>query len=86
MMLIYKPQVTLPVIRNVVVTILKHANLQSSGLEQVLVVLLPGLFCLLSGQICARLSEAAVLVNKSKLLDNVVVESMYPLLISKSMF
>jgi hypothetical protein len=57
----------------------KHANLQSSSLEQVFVVLLPGLLCLLSGQAGTRLGEAAVLINKSKLLDNVVVESAFPL-------
>jgi hypothetical protein len=63
----------------------KHANLQSSSLEQIFVVLLPGLLCLLSGQVGARLGEAAVLVNESKLFDNVVVKSALTLSAPQSM-
>lgn len=51
-----------------------RVRLQSSGLEQILVVLLPCCFLLLRGQPWTRLVEASMLVDERKLLYNVVMK------------
>jgi len=50
---------------------------QTTSLEKVVVVLGPGLLGLLFRQVRRGLGEAAILVDESKLLDNVVVETVW---------
>lgn len=55
----------------------KTAGNQTTGLEEVVVIFSPGLLGLLLREFRRGLGEAAVLVNESKLLDDVVVETVW---------
>lgn len=50
-------------------------DLQSAGLEKILVIFLPGSFILLRRKTWARFIESTILIDLCNLLDNVVVES-----------
>ena len=53
----------------------KTAGDETTSLEEIIVVFGPGLLGLLLGQLRRGLGEAAILVDESKLFDDVVVET-----------
>lgn len=79
----YKPQVTLAYVSSVGKARTKN-RLQSSSLEEILVIFLPSGFSLLWRKTRTRLVKSTVFVNQSKLFDDMVVESARVWLVSKS--